>query len=195
MMPLIFLVMSLLEESEHLDSNWIITRRDRTLALENTIELAPESWKMWIRYGKSSPDRFRRRVSKLFVTPTIEQRPKPGSRAEKTLEEIYRYYAELGRQRIEALAAVVSAKVIGGSGENYVKGWITPPSSDWGVDFIGRLDVGTGFSKTRLVVLGQAKCERLNNPTSGTHIARTVARLKRGWVGVYVTTSYFSEQV
>jgi len=45
------------------------------------------------------------------------------------------------------------------------------------------------------VVLGQAKCEKLDSPTGGNHIARTVARLKRGWIGVYVTTSYFSESV
>ena len=30
---------------------------------------------------------------------------------------------------------------------------------------------------------------------SGTHIARTVAKLRRGWLGVYVTTSYFSDKV
>jgi hypothetical protein len=34
-----------------------------------------------------------------------------------------------------------------------------------------------------------------DTPTSGRHVARTVARLKRGWIGVYVTTSYFSVAV
>jgi hypothetical protein len=34
-----------------------------------------------------------------------------------------------------------------------------------------------------------------NTPTGGNHIARTVVRLKRGWIGFYVTTSYFSEAV
>jgi hypothetical protein len=54
---------------------------------------------------------------------------------------------------------------------------------------------GNGFSKVELIVLGQAKCESLNTPTGGNHIARTVARLKRGWIGAYVTTSYFSDAV
>lgn len=31
--------------------------------------------------------------------------------------------------------------------------------------------------------------------TSGKDIARTVARLRRGWIGAFVTTSYFSEPV
>jgi hypothetical protein len=47
----------------------------------------------------------------------------------------------------------------------------------------------------KLVVLGQAKCERPDVPTGGNHIARTVARLRRGWLGVYVTTGFFSEAV
>lgn len=46
-----------------------------------------------------------------------------------------------------------------------------------------------------LVVLGQAKCEARESATGGVHIARTVARLQRGWLGVYVTTSHFSQQV
>jgi hypothetical protein len=44
-------------------------------------------------------------------------------------------------------------------------------------------------------LIGQAKCESLNTPTNGVSIARTVSRLKRGWLGVYVTTSYFSTAV
>lgn len=75
----------------------------------------------------------------------------------------------------------------------YKEGWITPASGDHGADFYGRLDIGFGFGKVKVILLGQAKCESLKKPTSGTHIARTVARLKRGWVGAYVTTSYFSE--
>ena len=57
------------------------------------------------------------------------------------------------------------------------------------------MDIGTDFGGARIIVLGQAKCEALNSPTGGTHIARTVAKLKRGWLGVYVTTSYFSDKV
>lgn len=51
------------------------------------------------------------------------------------------------------------------------------------------------MSALKIVILGQAKCEKPNTPTNGVHIARTVARLKRGWFGVYVTTSYFSKSV
>jgi len=42
------------------------------------------------------------------------------------------------------------------------------------------MDIGTGFGSAKLIVLGQAKCESLSSPTGGNHIARTVAKLKRG---------------
>jgi hypothetical protein len=46
----------------------------------------------------------------------------------------------------------------------------------------------------KLVVLGQAKCVSGATPQSGLDLARTVARLDRGWVGAFVTTGYFSDQ-
>jgi hypothetical protein len=47
----------------------------------------------------------------------------------------------------------------------------------------------------KLVVLGQAKCvSEAAPPASGLDLARTVARLDRGWVGAFVTTGFFSEQ-
>ena len=53
------------------------------------------------------------------------------------------------------------------------------------------MDIGLGFDAEKVIVLGQEKCKSLNTPTSRTHIARTFAKLKRGWLGVYVTISYF----
>jgi hypothetical protein len=67
--------------------------------------------------------------------------------------------------------------------------------ADGGADFIGRLDIGSGLATVKVIVLGQAKCEKFDSPTGGNHIARTVARLRRGWIGAYVTTSYFAEAV
>jgi hypothetical protein len=93
------------------------------------------------------------------------------------------------------LASAVAAQVLSRAGAVYLDGWLTPGSGDHGTDFVGRLTIGEGFSSTRVVVLGQAKCEKINSPTGGVHVARTVARLRRGWVGIYVTTSYFSESV
>lgn len=191
-----FTVFSLAEENEHFSWDWITARRNGSLSYEETLKLAPRSWAKWIKEGPSALENCRRRVSKLLTYTTTEQQPVKGSVEDKALREIYDFYSSVSKKhRFEALAVTIARAVMDPAGSSYKYGWITPTSSDGGADFIARLDLGTDFSKAKLIVLGQAKCEKLSVPTSGNHIARTVARLKRGWVGVYVTTSYFSEPV
>jgi hypothetical protein len=189
-----FTVFALKAEDEEFDWGWISARRDKTLSLEQTNTLAPASWQQWVKDGVKSIEKCRRRVSKLVTLSTAEQKPGKSSKEDATLREIYNYY-DRRKARFEALAATVTERVIQGNGGQYRGGWITAATSDGGADFYGRLDVGSGFGQAKLIVLGQAKCEGLNSPTGGNHIARTVARLRRGWMGVYVTTSYFSEAV
>ncbi|WP_259470459.1 restriction endonuclease [Streptomyces sp. 1114.5] len=55
------------------------------------------------------------------------------------------------------------------------------------------MDLGSGLAGTKLVVLGQAKCIKPDSLVSAEQIARVVARLRRGWIGVYVTTGSYSE--
>lgn len=189
-----FHVFSIANEKEEFDWTWINDRRNSEISLEQTLRNAPLSWKEWIKHGSSVLEKNRRRVSKLFTATRTEQIPKQGSREEKTLKEVYTYYHNR-KSRFEGLASAVTAKILRDTIGKYHEGWITPSSSDGGADFYGRLEVGEGFGKAKLIVLGQAKCEAINTPTGGNHIARTVARLKRGWLGIYVTTSFFSEAV
>ncbi len=42
------------------------------------------------------------------------------------------------------------------------------------------------------MVLGQAKCQGIRSSIGGRDLARLVARLQRGWLGVFVTTGVFS---
>jgi hypothetical protein len=48
--------------------------------------------------------------------------------------------------------------------------------------------IGEGFGRA------QIECETPRSPTNGLDVAGTVARLRRGWIGVYVTTSFFSDR-
>lgn len=189
-----FHVFSIARENETFDWRWINDRRDKTLTLSDTLRNAPYAWKDWIKKGKPAEEINRRRVSKLFTYTRQQQIPIKGSKEEKTLNEVYDYYSKT-KSRFEGLACEITAKILRNSGAKYEEGWITPASSDGGADFYGKLEIGQGFGKAKLIVLGQAKCETLGTPTGGNHIARTVARLKRGWIGVYVTTSFFSEAV
>jgi hypothetical protein len=187
-----FAVFDLSHEHEVFSWEWITMRRQSHLRLVETTHYAPKAWRAWLKAGSSAVNRCRRRVSKLLTAKTSEQVPITGSNEERTLRIIYSYY-ENRKTRFEALAAVVAQKILSDSGGNYRFGWITQSGADSGVDFVGRLDLGSGFSRVKVVVLGQAKCEKPNTPTNAVHLARTVARLRRGWIGVYVTTSYFSD--
>ena len=192
-----FMILSLAIENENFDWHWISDRRNQSLSLPESTRKAPAAWRTWLKDGAGAEDRVRRRVSKLLVYSSEEQRPSKNSSEDRVLREIYQFYSKSPamKKRFEALAAIVAAEIIRAGGGAYQRGWITTASADGGADFIGRLDIGKGFGKAKLVVLGQAKCERPNVPTAGNHVARTVARLRRGWLGVYVTTSYFSNAI
>ena len=189
-----FAILSLTDENERFDWAWINARRDASKSLDETLELAPSSWRKWLKGGASSLPRLRRHTSKLLVTKPKEQMPLSGSRYDRALQEIYAYYAGK-KHRFEGLAYAVVRRLLSASGHRFVEGWITPSSGDGGADFIGRVDIGSGFGAVRQIVYGQAKCTSPATGVDGKDIARTVARLKRGWFGAFVTTGYFSEPV
>lgn len=187
-------IISLTEENESLAMMWIQDRRDPSRQASIANAMAPKAWLQWIKYGSPEIERIRRRVARHHIFPKKEQVAPVTSENGKTLESIYRFY-EPRRHRFEALASLACESMVRGSGASYRRGWLTRGTGDGGLDFVGRLDIGDGLSGTKLVVLGQAKCEKIDAPTGGVHVARTVARLRRGWVGAYVTTSFFSESV
>lgn len=187
-------VFSLAGEHEEFSWDWVNARRDPNMSNEETHKLAPEAWKRWVKEGATGLYKVRRTVSSSKIISESEQRPLSGSREEATLRAIYDYYQN-SRHTFELLALRVTQEIFEESGTQFTPGWITQKSGDRGIDFVARLDISSQMSALKVVVLGQAKCEALDRPTGGVHIARTVARLKRGWFGVYVTTSYFSKNV
>jgi hypothetical protein len=191
-----FLVMSMKDEHECFDWEWINSRREASASDADCLAGAPQAWKDWVSLGDAAIPRVRRRVSKLLVESSQQQLPATGSAAAKALKDVYAYY-DGNNAHFEALASIIAERVISPSGKGYRFGGLTRASGDGGIDFIARLEVGSGYDggylgPARLVVLGQAKCQRPDRPTQGRDIARTVARLRRGWLGVYVTTSFFS---
>lgn len=188
-------VMSLVEENETFSWDWINARRDPSITLEESNLLAPSAWRAWVDGGGDALTKVRRSVASQVVTDAKEQQPALGSREERILRAIYDFYSvdNKAKARFEALAEVVAEHVLRPNASRYFRGWITPPSGDGGADFIARMDVGLGFSTSRLILLGQAKCQIPSTAISGKDIARTVARLRRGWIGVFVTTSFFSK--
>ena len=181
-------IFSLANENEEFDWDWIAKRCDSNLTTEETNEYAPKSWKDWLRTG--NVETSRRNVDKLNIVKAIDQIPIKNSKEEVILQKVKKFY-ENKKHHFEILAMECTKFFLEESGTRYTDGWITKKSGDGGVDFVLKINIGSGFEGLDIILLGQAKCEK--GATSGKDIARTVARLKRGWIGAYVTTSYFSE--
>jgi hypothetical protein len=179
---------------------WIAARRDPTKSLEEALLAAPASWRKWVESGSAVKERIRQYLARASTLSPTDQRPDAGTPAEDALRHVVAHYKKIGgfqgvgEHRFEGLASEITGSVLRESGQ-YRPGWITKRAGDGGIDFVSRLDLGTGPGSLKLVVLGQAKCIAGVAPvTSGLDLARTVARLDRGWVGSFVTTGYFSEQ-
>jgi len=185
-----FDVLDMRHEHELFSWEWISARRDPNITNEMALELAPKSWREWVLDGHISRDRILRRVHQRLNVSKLDQLPARSSREAKCLAEIFNFYTGK-KHHFELLASKVVAHIIRQTGGTYHEGWITQGSGDGGIDFVGRIDLGTGFAKVEVITLGQAKCESYSKPTNGVHLARTVSRLKRGWIGAYVTTSFF----
>ena len=186
-----FCVFTMKKDDEQFDWKWIAKRCDSSLTNEETNKYAPEAWKEWVNGGKNTIHSIRRSVSTFDTIDRKEQLPEPGKEYNRLLD-IYKYY-DGKKHNFEYLAMEVTKKVIEENGASCVPGWITKKSGDGGIDYVLRIDIGTEvLSGIKIIVLGQAKCTQPDKKTDGNDIARTVARLKRGWVGAFVTTSYFS---
>ncbi|PKQ21217.1 MAG: restriction endonuclease [Actinobacteria bacterium HGW-Actinobacteria-6] len=184
-------VLDLGGEDEAFDWTWINTRRDPTQTDSASLRLAPRSWQTWVREGHSALNRIRRQVARSRLMSTAEQLPVPGSPEHKVLQTVYRSF-DGKKAMFEALASTVAGRVIDAGSGRYHTGWLTQPSSDRGIDFVGRLDAGSEEATAHLVVLGQAKCIVPKSSVSAEQLSRVVARLKRGWIGAYVTTGTYS---
>ncbi len=187
-------IFTMSEDQEHLDWRWIADRCNPELTAEQANKNAPVAWKYWIDNGISKLHLVRRNVFANKVVSVKEQRPSPSSDVGRMLDEIYRYY-DSKKHDFEALALEVTKRVIEENGAHCTTGWTTKRAGDGGVDFVLRFDVGyEKLAGLQIIVLGQAKCEKPSGHVRGIDIARTVARLKRGWVGSFVSTQPFSEE-
>jgi hypothetical protein len=176
-------------EDEFFDWVWIDRRRDGSVHAEQVLKSAPHAWRDWVSNGDAAVERCRRNVAKNRIVKT-ELQATLTTRERSILEEIYDFYRD-DKHPFEGLASYVAARVIA---HDCKRGWVTKRSGDMGIDFICRMDIGDPgdqLSRAPIVVLGQAKCQK--KPVSAPDLARVVARLQRGWIGVYVTTSTFSE--
>lgn len=176
-------------EDEEFEFAWIHDRRDPSLDAATANRRAPRAWAEWVRDGDAAVPRCRRQVLRRPIVPQRE-RADLTPFEKRMLGETHRFF-EARRHSFEGLASFVAQRVLG---ERCLRGWVTVRSGDGGVDFVSRLDVGSGFGQSSAVILGQAKCVAPTASIGGRDLARLVARLRRGWIGVFVTTGVFSDR-
>jgi len=185
-------ILDMSEENDAFDWKWISDRRDENLIAKETLVLAPKSWKKWVKGGAQLSVGLQRKIYKPFIVPAAQQ--KKIDRSQKALlNKIYHYY-DNKKHSFEFLAAYVTEKIIALDGSNFRLGWITSKAADGGIDFVGKIGIGKNISSVDIIVLGQAKCIKTKSSVRPIDLARTVARLQRGWIGSFVTTGVFSDQ-
>jgi Restriction endonuclease AspBHI N-terminal/Restriction endonuclease len=178
------------QENEAFNWTWIDRRRDGSMDADTVLSAAPAAWKKWVAEGELAIESCRRIIARASIVKLDEQLTTT-QEEERLLAETYAYYAKK-KHSFEGLASFVAERVLG---HQCRRGWVTKRSGDGGVDFVCRLDVGDPadlLSHTSAVVLGQAKCVGIKTAIGGQALARIVARLQRGWIGVFVTTGVFS---
>jgi hypothetical protein len=186
-------VLDLAGQGDQLDFRWIDDRRDPSLSAGEANRYAPKAWLRWVELGAPAIPQVRRRVQSARIRSRGEQLPSPGTVDHQVLWDVYKYF-DGKKHAFEMLASRIAAAALGRDGGKYVDGWLTPAGGDGGMDFVGRLDVGPPSASAPLVVLGQAKCTDPSSPINADQLARVAARLRRGWLGVYVTTGWFTRQ-
>lgn len=185
-------ILDMAEEDDTFNWEWISNRRDNNLVAEETLKLAPKSWKKWVQGGTELSFGLQRKIFKPFIISANQQRS-INSQQKALLNKIYHYY-DNNKHSFEFLAAYITEKIIAQDGSKFELGWITSKSSDGGIDYVGKIGIGKNIALVKIVVLGQAKCIKPESSVSPINLARTVARLQRGWIGSFVTTGVFSEQ-
>lgn len=185
-----FCILDLSKENNQLDWEWISERCNKELTIKETNKKAPESWKYWIKNGNDKIEKVRRHVLKSRIIDEKAQETPAGSMEEKILKTIVKHY-EHKKLQFELFALQITQFFFMENNIKCLEGYITKGSGDKGIDFISRIDIGQDIAEIKMIVIGQAKCQEAT--ISGKDIARTIAKLKRNYVGVFVTNSTFSK--
>ena len=180
-----------LKDGERFDWGWIDSRRDELISVSEALKHAPNSWKNWVKKGDASLSKNRLKIKSYRIVSEKEQSNMPNNNKKIIDELLNTHYPDPKKDglRFEALASFITSLYF--NTQKYERGWITQGSSDRGVDYVGRLDIGDDdFSKTSIIVLGQSK--RYKNAISGEKLTRVASRMTRGYIGVVVTLNAFT---
>lgn len=148
---------------------------------------APESWVKYVKYGLTDDIILRAPKNKEYRSKN-EQLPSTNKELKK-LDFIYQYYKD-DPYKFEYFAA----KLVGLMDNNFMNFNITRAVKDGGIDAIGEYRLGHKNNSIKLRCALEAKCYQRDNSNGVKLLSRLISRLKYRDFGIFVTTSYVSEQ-
>ena len=148
---------------------------------------APESWVKYVIYGLTDDIILRAPKNKEYRSKN-EQLPSTNKELKK-LDFIYQYYKD-DPYKFEYFAA----KLVGLMDNNFLNFNITRAVKDGGIDAIGEYRLGHKNNSIKLRCALEAKCYQRDNSNGVKLLSRLISRLKYRDFGIFVTTSYVSEQ-
>lgn len=148
---------------------------------------APESWVKYVKYGLTDDIILRAPKNKEYRSKN-EQLPSTNKELKK-LDFIYQYYKD-DPYKFEYFAA----KLVGLMDNNFLNFNITRAVRDGGIDAIGEYRLGHKNNSIKLRCALEAKCYQRDNSNGVKLLSRLISRLKYRDFGIFVTTSYVSEQ-
>ena len=145
----------------------------------------PDAWRHWVKTGK---------YDTLKANPTLTFRKKahqlPSSRRNGEIVGcVYEYFKD-DPFGFEHCAAEIACLMDG----NIVDYNVTRPWRDGGRDAIGSYRIGSQGDSIRVTFALEAKCFALTNSVGIRQTSRLISRLKHRQFGIFVTTSFLSEQ-
>lgn len=158
---------------------------NEVLAGDSLGEHCPHEWKAWVKS---------RIFSALEAPPTVTIRTKeeqlPSDSDRWMIEAIHKHFA-IAPEKFEHLAAEIW--VASDSNVSHVE--VTRPSRDGGRDAVGAYKIGPGKDPILLDFALEVKCYALANGVGVRDVARLISRIRHRQFGVFITTSFISNQV
>ena len=144
----------------------------------------PDAWSLWVKSGTYASLRCVRQQS-----PRSREEQMPSTADETAVLD--RVFNELTPREFEFFVAGLLPIL----DERFIELRVTSAVRDGGRDIIARYRVGHQFQQVQLKAYVEAKRWRPNSAVGVKPMMRLLARLKHRDLGVFVTTSFFEQQV
>ena len=167
-----------------------VVSRDWIIDLENGVDNSqhiPQPFEAWMKQGRYIPLKSQRST---VVRTKSEQLPEDKI-GRTIIKSIHTHFPEKRAALFESCAARIFEMI---EPENIVEIDVTQPSRDGGRDAIGKYRIGVEPTYVFSDFALEAKCWAPDKGCGVKATSRLISRLKHRQFGVFVTTSYVSQQ-